>query len=313
MKKRYQNPHVRDMRRNLWDFFLWIVGYYRESIDPKAPTHYIYPATCGPCDLSKPWALWVGHTTYLIHVQGKTLLTDPIWSRRPSPLPFFGPVRREKPGVTLDALPSVDYVLISHDHYDHLDRFSVLQLHRRFPHLTWVVPEGVALWFQKRGISQVIEMRWGEERALCPQMKVTCVPAQHFSGRWRMNSTLWCGYVVEALEAAKAFYFAGDTGYNPHDFKGIGAKWRSIDLSLIPIGSYSPRAFMSAVHIEPRQAALIHREVGSKLSLATHWKTFCLSDEPMHQPPFDLYIALRDLGIHPQSFLALEPGQRVNW
>lgn len=290
-----------------------MIGRYRDTIDPVAPVHYRYPVNPPPFNPQAPWAQWINHTTYLIQIQGKHLLTDPIWSERCSPLSFIGPRRSHAPALALKDLPQIDYVLISHDHYDHLDRKTVLKLHEQFPNILWIVPKGVRAWFKRQGIERVQELAWWEEIQIDSSFKVTSVPSQHFSGRFKMNKTLWCGYVVEALLASKRLYFVGDTGYNPKDFKSIGEKWKSFDLSLIPIGAYSPRAFMSAVHVDPKDAVNIHREVGSKLSLATHWKTFRLSDESINQPPFDLYLSLQKAGVHPAEFLAIEPGSKVNW
>jgi N-acyl-phosphatidylethanolamine-hydrolysing phospholipase D len=152
---------------------------------------------------------------------------------------------------------------------------------------------------------------WWEETELnFPRLKLkaTGVPAQHFSGRSAVgiNPTLWLGWVVEFTRSSgeqKRLYFVGDTGYNRYDFKAIGARWKTVDLSLIPIGSYSPRKFMKSVHVEPEDAVRIHVDVRSKLSVGIHWKTFNLSDEPMQQPPYDLFCALEKQKIDPRLSL----------
>lgn len=313
LSKKYANPHVDTIRRNLWNFLLWKMGYYDGSTPPKAPPGYRYPFLPSQYNAIHPSATWVNHSTYLIQVQGSHFLTDPIWAKRCSPLPFIGPKRHHPPGLPFTDLPPIDCVLISHDHYDHLDRATVEKLRRAFPNILWIVPRGLFTWFVQQNISRVMELDWWEEIEINSSFRITSVPAQHFSGRFRMNKTLWCGYVVEALSIGKRFYFAGDTGYNTQDFKQIGAKWKFFDLALIPIGTYCPRKFMSAVHVDPREAVKIHQEIGSKLSLGMHWKTFSLSDEALEQPPFDLYKALQEAKIPPQHFLALEPGTKVNW
>jgi N-acyl-phosphatidylethanolamine-hydrolysing phospholipase D len=267
--------------------------------------------------------MWINHSTFLIKVENVHILTDPIWSQRCSPVSFFGPKRRHPPALALKTLPKIDYVLISHNHYDHLDKKTVLELFALYPDITWLVPLGVQSWFTKLGISKVFEHTWWESRELSNpasslKISITAVPAQHFSGRNTkdINSTLWVGWVVEFKKDnshSKRFYFVGDTGYNPYDFKKIGEHWQEMDLSLIPIGSYVPRKFMSPVHIEPFDAVRIHQEVKSKLSIGMHWKTFRLSDEPLNQPPYDLYLALQKEGIDPSHFLALEPGHEINW
>lgn len=267
---------------------------------------------------------WVNHSTFLIQIEGVHILTDPIWSDRCSPLKKLGPKRHHPPPFRISELPRIDYVLISHNHYDHLDKDSVLKLFKRFPEITWIVPMGVKAWFLKKGISKILELSWWDEFSIASKshphlnLKVTAVPSQHFSGRrgYDLNQTLWVGWVVECerqKKPLKRFYFVGDTGYNHYDFKKIGEKWGSMDLSLIPIGSYSPRKFMSPVHIDPQSAVQIHQEVGSHLSIGMHWKTFRLSDESPHQPPYDLFVSLQKRGIDPLSFLVLEPGHAINW
>jgi N-acyl-phosphatidylethanolamine-hydrolysing phospholipase D len=309
----FVNPHVKQIRRSLWDLILWTLGYYDDPTPPPlAPDSFVYPVPDLPCDLKKPYVLWVNHSTFLIHIDGIHILTDPIWSKRCSPLPFLGPKRRHPTGLTLENLPKIDYVLISHNHYDHLDKKTVARLAELFPEIRWMVPSGVKKWFENLKIDNVTEFSWWEERQFS-NIKVVATPSQHFSGRrgYDVNRTLWVGFVIEC--GGKRFYFVGDTGYNPYDFKQIGEKWKSMDLSLIPIGSYLPRSFMSPVHIEPKDALRIHEEVGSKLSIGMHWKTFRLSDEPFHQPPYDLFLALKQEGIDPATFLVLEPGHAINW
>lgn len=315
-RKRFANPHQEEIRRTLWDVVLWRSGVYNDLLPtPRRPKEFTYPNPSYQADRSRPCATWLNHSSFLIQVEGVRILTDPIWSQRCSPLPFFGPKRRHPVPLEVEELPKIDYVLISHNHYDHLDIKSVQRLFARFPEICWLVPTGVKSWFLRRGIKNVIESGWWDEAKLQEGIKATCVPAQHFSGRSArdLNTTLWCGWVFEVEKIKKRFYFVGDTGYNVHDFKEIGRQWKTMDLSLIPIGSYVPRRFMSPVHIEPRDAVRIHQEVGSHLSIAMHWKTFRLSDEPMLQPPYDLFLAMQEQGLDPQKFLAPEPGDVFNW
>ncbi len=311
---RFVNPHVENDRRTLMDVVRWKTGFYNDPVqDPAAPESFSYPMPKHSFDPTAPSAMWINHSTYLITVNGLNILTDPIWSNRCSPVTFLGPKRKFKPAINIEQLPKIDFVLISHDHYDHLDEKTVMQLFHHFRHITWIVPTGVKEWFTKRGITQVVELSWWEHYNFHGRMKVTAVPAQHFSGRSKkgFNKTLWAGYVCEF--GHKRLYFVGDTGYNPHDFKKIGQHWGTMDLSLIPIGAYLPRRFMSPVHVDPYDAVCIHKEVGSKLSLGMHWKTFNLSDEQVHQPPFDLLQACKKEAINPASFLPIEPGQIINW
>lgn len=312
---RYVNPHKSDHKKNFWHFLLWRVGYYddkrREALDPN----FVFPRFASTFDLNQPYVSWINHSSFLISLNGLNFLTDPVFCERPSPVGFCGPKRKHPPGIKFEDLPPIHYVLISHDHYDHLDKMTVKKLAHIFPHIQWMVPKGVKKWFLKEKIFKVVEHDWWEERALSDHLKITAVPAQHFSGRrgYDLNKTLWVGWVVEDKHLNKRFYFVGDTGYNEHDFKNIGEAFGSFDLSLIPIGSYVPRRFMSPVHIEPKDAVRIHQEVGSKLSIGMHWKTFRLSDEPMQQPPHDLYLSLQENQIEPSQFRIIEPGAKLNW
>lgn len=314
-KGRYVNLHAPNVHRRTKDFFLWMIGYFKDRDFEKVPENFAYPISPKELDQKKPWAMWIGHSTFLISVENKHILTDPIWSKRCSPVPFIGPKRKHPLPLTLDQIPKIDYVLISHDHYDHLDRNTVEYLHMLYPNILWIVPLGLKKWFNKLEIIRVIELNWWESITLDSTFKATAVPAQHFSGRKapNLNKTLWTGYVFENLLFTKTFYFAGDTGYNPYDFKKIGIKFPHIDLSLIPIGAYSPRDFMAPVHTDPKNAVNIHIDVNSKLSLGMHWKTFRLSDEPMNQPPFELLLALKANNIDLNTFLAIDPGFMINW
>lgn len=314
---RYLNPHVGNIRRRPIHALLWMMGWYddlKERVVP--PKGFSYPTPKEPLDPIKPQVVWMNHSTFLITYKDLNILTDPIWSDRCSPFSFIGPKRKHLPPVPFEDLPKIDYVFISHNHYDHLDKVTVLQLFYKNPDTQWLVPHGVKPWFRKLGITNVIELSWWEEIRFptAISFKATAVPAQHFSGRciWDTNRTLWCGWVLE-FDKSKTLYFTGDTGYNSVDFKEIGNKWKSMDLSLIPIGCYVPRKFMSAVHTDPEGAVAIHQDVGSKLSIGMHWNTFMLGSEDRSSPPYELFLALQKKGLDPSAFLALSPGHAINW
>ena len=313
MAPRYSNPHGGGMRRSLWDLFLWRSGLYNDPV-PRLPPppDFSYPAQIQQFDRQLPSAIWIGHSTYLIELDGLAILTDPVWDNYCSPVPLRALKRRHDPPISLADLPRIDYVLISHNHYDHLDAKTVRHLHAFHPEIQWIVPLGLSPWFRRRGIERVQELAWWKG-ARIDDCLITAVPAQHFSGRtlWDQNQTFWNGYVFETKN--KRFYFTGDTGYNPVDFKMIGAEWPHMDLSLIPIGTYVPQKFMQPVHCSPREAVEIHCDVKSQFSLGMHWKTFRLSEEPMDRPPFDLYLAMRDKNLSCDTFLAIDPGVYVNW
>lgn len=310
---RFTNPHIQDLRRSLWDVILWKTGFYDDS-HPKLspPTDFVYPASPKQFIRDQPSALWVGHSTYLIEMDDLAILTDPVWDSYCSPIPIRSLRRYSEPPISLSDLPPIDVVLLSHNHYDHLDAKTVAILHRFHPQIQWIVPERLTAWFRKRGIHNVIELpRWKSH--LVKSCTVTAVPAQHFSGRtlWDKNKTHWNGYVLET--SSKKLYFTGDTGYNPKDFKAIGERFRRLDLSLIPIGTYVPKEFMQPVHISPQEAVQIHQDVNSVLSLGMHWNTFKLSDEPHDRPPYDLYLSMKEKRLPFENFLPIDIGTYVNF
>ena len=313
MSNRFINPYIDNNMRRKKDIIKWQLGYYNDPAFPTAPpADFIYPNPKKKIDEDQPHVTWINHCSFMIHMDGLNILTDPIWGERCSPFSFFGPKRQHNPPIDLDELPKIDLVLISHDHYDHLDEWTVKRLFRRFPDIQWVVPLRLKKWFEKRGMIKVIGLGWWQ-RGKIGSLTVTAVPCQHFSGRGLFDSdrTLWVGYVVESEK--KRMYFVGDTGYNPYDFKMIGEAFKSMDLSLIPIGTYVPHKFMDPVHIDPSKATAIHQEVGSKLSVGMHWMTFRLSGENQHQPPYDLYLSMQEADLDPIDFRILEPGQTINW
>jgi len=320
--RRFVNPHIDSTKRSLIDIALWQLGFYNDKKARKPrPKKFKYPNSKRKLKENTPKVTWINHCTFLVNVGGLYLLTDPIWEDRCSPLSFLGPKRRHTAPLALENLPDIDIVLISHDHYDHLCRETVLKLQEINPGITWVVPLGVKKRLQKLGMRHIVEMEWWEETHIGikgQEVIITSVPSQHYSGRglFDRNSTLWAGYVVDFLQEKsqeKRLYFVGDTGYNRKDFKNIGEKFGEMDLSLIPIGTYDPGKFMGPVHICPKKAVKIHDEVGSLLSVGMHWKTFRLSSEGLDQPPYDLFCALKKEGIDPKYFRVLEPGQTINW
>ncbi len=319
MGKKFINPHVLNEKRTFWDVILWKMGIYKDpvtSILPPDPRFYVFQKN--KFEQNKPQAVWINHSTFLIHLDGLNILTDPIWSQRCAPLGVMGPKRLHPPSIELDKLPTIDYVLITHNHYDHLDEKTVRFLSKKFSNIRWIVPKNVKKWFDKRKIDHVHELAWWETFLSEKQkVRIHAVPAQHFSGRgpFDHNQTLWAGYIFEKsfLNTTKCFFLSCDTGYNDKDFKEIGRKFPSIDLSLIPIGAYAPRDFMRPVHVNPKEALQIHEDVSSKFSIGMHWKTFNLSDEHLNMPPYDLYLALKEKNIDSSSFVTVQPGQYVNW
>lgn len=312
-RNRFVNRHIQNLRRSLWDFILWKTRYYRHfEVNEPPPADFLYPATPQHHEQGRPSAMWVGHSTYLIEFENLNILTDPVWSSYCSPVPLKVLKRHSLPPLPLSGLPRIDMVLISHNHYDHLDAKTVKTLHQFYPEIQWVVPEKLSFWFHKRKMHNVIEIPWWQTHKTA-EYQITAVPAQHFSGRslWDQNKTHWNGYVLQV--GNKRLYFTGDTGYNAFDFKEIGQRCGPMDLSLIPIGTYIPSCFMQTVHISPKEAVQIHQEVGSRFSLGMHWNTFRLSEEPLDRPPYDLYLAMQEKGLPFETFLPIEMGTYVNF
>jgi L-ascorbate metabolism protein UlaG (beta-lactamase superfamily) len=245
----------------------------------------------------------VNHSTVLLQQPGSNILTDPIWSKRASPLSWIGPRRRRKPGVSWDDLPRIDAVLISHNHYDHLDLPTLRRLAARGDSI-FIVPARAARLLRSEHIVPAHELDWGESLSL-PGFTIHCVPALHFSSRgiYDRNTTLWCGYVIEHRE--RVIYFAGDTAFGRH-FAQIREKFGSPRLALLPIGAYEPRWFMSPVHMAPYEAARAHEILGARTSIAIHHGTFQLSDDGIDTPKKRLSECAPG-----DSFLVLENGQSV--
>jgi N-acyl-phosphatidylethanolamine-hydrolysing phospholipase D len=249
-------------------------------------------------------ATWLGHSTFLIQVNGMNILTDPVFSERASPVSWAGPKRYTKPAIPIEDLPRIDVVLISHNHYDHLDLPSIEAIGNT---PLWLVPLRNGHLLESVGVTNFIELDWWERHQI-GEWTFTATPVQHWSARGLNDrfECLWSGWVGEASNFR--LYFAGDTGYNETDFKETGARFKEFDLALIPIGAYAPRWFMKSMHVNPEEAVQIHQEVGSRLSLAIHWGTFPLTAEPPAAPPLRLRKALVDKGLAEDSFLAVPIG-----
>lgn len=259
--------------------------------------------------LDDPSITWIGHATLLLRVGGMNILTDPHFSERASPVSFAGPARVVPPAVDLAHLPHIDAVLISHNHYDHLDAATVRALAAQAggpP--TFYVGLGLKSWFAELGITQVLELDWWETRDN-RAVSIHFVPVQHWSARtpWDDNRSLWGGFVVE--HASLRFFFAGDTGYS-QDFRDISARFGPFDLAAIPIGAYEPRWFMKAAHVDPQEAVQIHLDLAARHSIAIHWGTFDdLTDESLYEPPKALGDALAACGLGSDDFWVFGHGE----
>lgn len=254
---------------------------------------------------------WIGHATFLIQHAGQNILTDPQFSDRASPVSWAGPQRVIAPGISIDDLPEIDVVIISHDHYDSLDTESVKQLsiHNQWRSLTFLVPLGMKAWFDELKLDQinVIELDWGQSYII-DDVKFTAMPVQHWGKRTLFDAfeRLWASWIIEAR--GNKIYFAGDTGYTDH-FKEIGKLYGPFDLALIPIGAYEPRWFMQPYHVNPEESVKIHLDIKSKYSVSMHWGTFILTDEPLDEAPKKLKQALEKYNINKSSFEVYRHGE----
>ena len=287
---------------------------------PSAPVLGVAPdLTLLNSNSPQPRITWVGHSTLLVQVDGVNLLTDPHWGQRASPFKFAGPKRHQAPGVPFDQLPSIHAVVISHNHWDHLDRETVQALMDRHPGIRFYVPLGLQHWFMKevRGAvmegpsRNVIALDWDQQVSLpgrTQALELHLLAVQHWSARSLGDryQTLWGSWAL--LHPTFRFWFSGDLGYSP-DTQDIGRRFGGFDLAAIAIGAYEPRWFMKESHLNPAEALQVMREVKARTAIGIHWGTFeDISDEPLDQPPKDLEAAKQALDT-PQNFLVLRHGQ----
>ncbi len=235
---------------------------------------------------------FINHATVLIQTEGLNILTDPIWSERASPVSWAGPKRHRSPGLRFEDLPPIDLVLISHNHYDHLDIQTLVRLNAEH-RPRFVTGLGNRAFLNARGIINVSDLDWWDAAKASAELSVTCVPAKHFSGRSLSdgNATLWCGYVVQG--SAGSIYFAGDTGMGSH-FVEIKNRLGPFRLALLPIGAYLPTWFMHPVHLSPSEAIEVHHVLVARVSMAMHFGTFALGDDGEFEPVHKLRDALNE-------------------
>jgi L-ascorbate metabolism protein UlaG (beta-lactamase superfamily) len=251
---------------------------------------------------------FVGHSTFLIQTAAGSILTDPMYSERAGPWNLLGPRRVRPPAVTLDNLPPVSVVLLSHGHYDHLDVRTLRALARRF-HPLAISPLGHESLIRSAGIRRVETLDWWGRANTAP-IGVTLTPAHHFTARtpFDRNRALWGGFVIDA--GGKRIYFAGDTAYVPF-FREIRERLGPIDLALLPIGAYEPRWFMRSVHMNPAEAVQAHLDLDAAQSIGMHFGTFQLTAEGIDDPVNGLAEALREKNVPASRFRAIGFGESV--
>jgi N-acyl-phosphatidylethanolamine-hydrolysing phospholipase D len=316
----FKNNYAQEVNKSFGDFIRW--QWESWGLDKTASA--VTPSVQAELALLKapvsPTVTWIGHATALVQANGLNVLVDPIFSERASPVQIFGPKRAQPPGLAMADLPDIDAVLISHNHYDHLDRISVAQLDEKAKAAgkttLFIVPLGLKAWFNGIGIDSVVELDWWQQHEL-KGVEFHLTPVQHWSARSvnDRSATLWGGWAV--LGADFHWYYAGDTGYSrdfadtakhfaPRQTEALGG---GFDLALVPVGAYEPRWFMSQQHVNPMESVRIHQDVGAKRSIGVHWGTFALTDEPLDQPPRDLALARQALDVKEADFGVLAIGE----
>lgn len=266
--------------RGFGDLVRWLLTRHREPWHPEPPLASALPPAQVASD--KLLVTFVNHSTVLIQTAGLNILTDPIWSERASPLSFAGPKRFSRPGIDLDKLPPIHIVLLSHNHYDHMDIPTLRTIQQQHAPRVYV-PLGNAKYLRRAGMTRAVEKDWWDSDRYSDQLTLHCAPAQHFSGRslTDRNRELWCSWVL-ATKAGN-IYFGGDTGFGSH-FRDVKQRFVRFRLALLPIGAYAPRWFMSPVHMDPEEAAEAHQILDPAASVAIHHGTFSLADEPQYEP-----------------------------
>jgi N-acyl-phosphatidylethanolamine-hydrolysing phospholipase D len=320
----YRNNYVESVGKSLRELLRWQIERIGRRLPPP-PTLPI-PRVAADLDFVHgnavaaasmiPAVTWIGHATVLVQACGLNVLTDPIFSSRASPVQFAGPARVQPPGVALRDLPRIDVVVISHNHYDHLDRGSIETLARQAggPPL-FLVPLGLKAWLERAGVERSVELNWGQMQ-VHEQVEFHFTPAQHWSGRSLLdrNRTLWGSWAV--LGAQFHWFFSGDTGYSKdfHDIRQrfaprqTRAEGGGFDMALIAVGACLPRWFMKEQHVNLDEAMQIHLDLGAKRSVGVHWGTFSLADDPLDLPLHELADTGRAKGVAEEEFFLLPVG-----
>jgi L-ascorbate metabolism protein UlaG (beta-lactamase superfamily) len=298
------NPWGHNNTKSFFDVMKWKISTTPSPWPEKGLANTAVPQLVENGKAASVHITYIGHATTYIQSDKVSVLTDPQFSDRSSPVSFAGPTRVRKPALEIEKLPALDFVIISHNHYDHLDLPSLLALEKKF-HPHFIVPLGNAELLKSEGIQKVTELDWWQSAE-----GFQLVPAQHWSARgmWDRNKTLWGGYVFE-LDKQKIF-FAGDTGYGPH-FKMIREKCGPMDISILPIGAYEPRWFMKDQHMNPDDAVLAHLDLGSHKSFAIHFETFQMTDEAFDEPRKTLQTSLVSHQLKLEDFFIPQVGETL--
>lgn len=301
---KFFNP-VGNIDKGLWDVLKWrwtsAPVPWPQQVQNTQQVAFATPGT------GEALLTFIGHATFVVQLPGLTFMTDPVFSQRASPVSFLGPQRVRPPGCTLAELPKIDVVLVGHNHYDHMDIDSLVELKKRFDPL-FVVPLKNQHILKNHGIEKIKELDWWEKTSIAGH-DIYLAPSQHWSKRTLTdtNESLWGSFLVKAPNAP-VIYFASDTGYGPH-FKMTQEKLGSPDIALLPIGAYEPRWFMREQHANPAEAVQAMLDLGAAQAIGMHFGTFQLTDEGIDAPVRDLASALKEKNISSARFQVLEVGQ----
>jgi N-acyl-phosphatidylethanolamine-hydrolysing phospholipase D len=309
----FRNPNPDFRRPSTWTRWSFVVR--RLVSTTISPRSFVAPRVVNDGAILRagtmnPSVTWIGHSTLLVQTNGINFLTDPQWSERASPASWGGPRRLSPPGLALEDLPRIDVVLISHDHYDHLDLNTVKRLAAAHDPL-FLVPLGLKAWFADNGITRVEEFDWWQEREF-RGVRFVCVPAQHFSQRTLAdaNKRLWASWA--ALSKERRLYFSGDTGYFT-GFKEAGERLGPFDLAALAIGAYLPPEIMKSIHLTPEEAVQAFTDLNARVLLGIHWGTFDLADEPLEEPPQRMLAEARRRSIDPSRAWIFKIGETRQW
>ncbi|HWS33043.1 MAG TPA: MBL fold metallo-hydrolase [Actinoplanes sp.] len=272
---------------------------------PTGPVPVVSPAAATTTGLH---ITWYGHSSALIEIEGRRVMLDPVWSRRCSPSQLAGPRRLHEAPIPLAELPALDAVVISHDHYDHLDMPTVRDLAALQPSMVFVVPLGVGAHLETWGVaeSRIVELDWNESTRIGDDLELVATPARHFSGRRGVGSddTLWASWVIKG--PARSVFYSGDTGYFP-GFAEIGAEHGPFDATLVQVGAYSPD--WADIHMFPEDGVATHLDVRGGLMIPVHWATFDLAPHRWAEPPERTW---REAKARDVRLAIPRPGERVD-
>ena len=313
----FRNPWPDAAPRGFGDFLRWVLIERMTKPRPTQPSPDVFAVT-DPTFVTpragegSATVTWIGHSSLLIQIGGRNVLTDPVWSDVVSPVPFAGPRRWVPPAVAFEDLPDIDVILVSHNHYDHCDVPTIRRLAARFPTIHWLVPLGLAKLLGRCGVANVTELDWWNV-AEAAGLRVTCTPAQHFSARglFDRNKTLWCSWVLSHGESR--IYFGADSALHP-EYARIGEECGPFEVVILPIGAYEPRWFMRPVHMNPEDAVQAYSALANgnrPAFIPIHWGTFKLTDEPMDEPPRRLRAAWAESRADPAQLRIPRHGETI--